>query len=325
MLDFGALPIARYRFTFCVTEPIHTQLYAGSVLRGVFGHALRQLSCVTKAEVCTGCPLIAQCPYTAVFSPHEIDREWDEFKKVRQIPVPYLIEPPALGTKIYQKDDEFTFNMVLMGKSLEHLALIILAWRRALLRGIGKLEGKAELQNVEHINIESSRSIYSAEFPKLTSAVHPLNIPQYKQSKDVHLIFKTPLRIQKDKIILGAREMTAAIFLRNLIRRVSLVAQFQLGKPLYFDVHLYNSLADQVADERRLRWLDWSRYSSRQKQRMELGGLLGHWLLLDVPPEILAFLYLGQWLHVGKETSFGMGHYEITEMNWAPRFPNNAL
>ncbi|MDV7399370.1 CRISPR system precrRNA processing endoribonuclease RAMP protein Cas6, partial [Arthrospira platensis SPKY1] len=55
---------------------------------------------------------------------------------------------------------------------------------------------------------------------------------------------------------------------------------------------------------------DWERYSSRQKQKMKLGGLVGRWQLLQVPAPLLPFVHLGQWLHVGKEGAFGLGKYQ---------------
>ena len=37
------LPIARYRFSFTLETEMRLPEYAGSTLRGVFGHALRRL------------------------------------------------------------------------------------------------------------------------------------------------------------------------------------------------------------------------------------------------------------------------------------------
>ena len=42
------LPLARYRFHWRVSAPIHLPAYAGSMLRGAFGHALRRLACMTR-------------------------------------------------------------------------------------------------------------------------------------------------------------------------------------------------------------------------------------------------------------------------------------
>ena len=60
-----------------------------------------------------------------------------------------------------------------------------------------------------------------------------------------------------------------------------------------------------------LYWFDWERYSSRQQQTMKLGGLLGTLRLHGDLAPFGHLLHLGQWLHVGKETTFGLGRYTL--------------
>lgn len=61
------LPIARYRFTAIVQQPLQLPDYAGSLLRGQFGSVLRGLACTTRAPTCLGCPLLLTCPYSRIF------------------------------------------------------------------------------------------------------------------------------------------------------------------------------------------------------------------------------------------------------------------
>ena len=72
-------------------------------------------------------------------------------------------------------------------------------------------------------------------------------------------------------------------------------------------VHHAEALAHQTV----LRWQDWSRYSSRQQQEMTLGGADGHWTLEGDLAPLLPWLWLGQWLHVGKNATMGMGGYAL--------------
>jgi hypothetical protein len=58
-----------------------------------------------------------------------------------------------------------------------------------------------------------------------------------------------------------------------------------------------------------LQWKDWTRFSSRQDQEMTLGGVIGEWTLLGDLGELLPWFWLGQWLHVGKNATMGMGRY----------------
>ena len=50
------LPVAGYRLEFTALEPVRLPVYAGSAWRGVFGHALKRLVCVTRAPRCPNCP-----------------------------------------------------------------------------------------------------------------------------------------------------------------------------------------------------------------------------------------------------------------------------
>jgi hypothetical protein len=61
------LPIARYRFAFRMQDDLRLPQYAGSLLRGQFGAALRRTACLTGAPTCKGCPLLATCPYPEIF------------------------------------------------------------------------------------------------------------------------------------------------------------------------------------------------------------------------------------------------------------------
>ena len=69
--------------------------------------------------------------------------------------------------------------------------------------------------------------------------------------------------------------------------------------------------SDALGSDKNLHWRDWSRYSSRQQQKMDLGGVLGSWRLSGDLSPFLPFLHIGQWLHVGKEAAFGLGLYRL--------------
>jgi hypothetical protein len=71
-----------------------------------------------------------------------------------------------------------------------------------------------------------------------------------------------------------------------------------------------------------LQWLDWERYSSRQKQKLRMGGLTG---AVDLDGSQLAdlwpYIWLGQWTHAGKGTSMGLGRFEIRRLDAGEAVP----
>ncbi len=68
---------------------------------------------------------------------------------------------------------------------------------------------------------------------------------------------------------------------------------------------------DVKAKKRDLSWYDWERYSARQDVRMKMGGILGSVTFSGDLAEFMPFILLGEHLHVGKGTSFGLGKYEV--------------
>ena len=309
-------PLARYRFEFQVTRPIRLPDYAGSMLRGAFGHALRQLACMTKQKECQGCPLTGTCPYPAIFAP--LPPATHELQKFSQIPVPYIIEPPNLGAAVLETGATFAFQMVLIGRALRDLPLIILAWRRALSRGVGAGDGTAELVRVLHCpsaDTSTVTEIYRPENGHITP--HPqvidLTVQKYENMRGVTLHFHTPLRLQKNGHALPTEKLDARTLLTALVRRASLLAEFHAGGPLVDDFSALLANCASIRDHKKLVWLDWTRYSSRQQQKMSLGGVVGTWMLEGDLTALAPFLHLGEWLHVGKEAAFGLGRYTLED------------
>jgi len=96
-----------------------------------------------------------------------------------------------------------------------------------------------------------------------------------------------------------------------LVRRIALIREFHGAGPLELDFHALGAAAEQLTSEKDLVWRDWTRYSSRQQQKIALGGVVGAWRIRGDLAPFLPFLHLGQWLHVGKEATFGLGGYRL--------------
>lgn len=307
------LPLARYRLHWRATTPIHFPDYAGSMLRGAFGHALRRVSCMTRQKECTGCPLHSTCPYPAIFAPPPVEHALQRFT---QIPAPYLIEPPAWGERSLAPGGAFSFNLVLCGRALKELPLITLALRQALQRGIGPGDGQAELiaihqQTGQPGSASDELLIHQPTEGQFVAHSHTLPAPIIRECEEITLHFSTPLRLQENGHALPPNRLTPRALLMALIRRSSLMAEFHGAKPPGWNFSELNQQAAAVNDEKDLKWQDWTRRSARQQQTMKLGGVIGQWKLKGNLAPFLPALHLGQWLHVGKETVFGLGRYHF--------------
>ena len=59
------------------------------------------------------------------------------------------------------------------------------------------------------------------------------------------------------------------------------------------------------------RWTDWERFSHRQQQHMSLGGLMGRAVYSEAAQLFLPLLRVGEIVHVGKGSTFGLGQYRL--------------
>jgi len=122
--------------------------------------------------------------------------------------------------------------------------------------------------------------------------------------------YLTPLRIQQKKQILSDT-MTAKDFLIALVRRYYLLDEFYGHDYQAPNFTLLSEAAMKVVCINDFEPYQWQRYSTRQKQAMTFNGVLGTLRLSGELSVFLPLLVLGQWIHVGSKTTFGMGHYEI--------------
>ncbi len=325
-----SLQVARYRFHWRIKTSLQLPTYAGSTLRGVFGRALRKLACLTQASECRGCAVLAACPYPRLFEHQSAQLFSDQSGKGLPSLAPYAIETNFSNTNRNPKIDyrylpgrHFSFDMVLMTPAaISQLPLIIATWKHAFANGVGKAQGTAILTLVEYLPADSvpTSTVYTEGIPRLQPHRVELSVPQFTKPTDVLLKFQTPVRIEQKGKLIKEVDLTGSLFLRHLIRRVSFhICAQQADAYSLADIHLLNTMADQVeSGECQLQWHDWSRYSLRQKRSMTLGGLTGRIYLKRVPPELLPFIYLGQWTHVGKESSFGLGKYQWVASSLPP-------
>ena len=92
-----------------------------------------------------------------------------------------------------------------------------------------------------------------------------------------------------------------------------MISYFHTDQALEIDFADLTAQAKTVQfSDQKLKWYDWTRYSSRQQTEMIMGGLIGS-LILDMQglQAFWPYLWLGQWTHLGKATSMGMGAYTI--------------
>lgn len=283
-------PAHRFHLRARVTRPLELPEFSGSLLRGAFGQVLRDT------------PL-----YPVVFEPTSTSP--DAAGRYAKIPPPYIIEPPLPGVRKLAIGDFLEFHLVLIGPALDRLPLVLAAWASALELPLGHSQGSAQLLEVRD---ERESIVFDANHFEPPPRIPGIELKPVPPGLDlVMLEFDFPLSLRHQGKYLGARDLDATHLLRAVVRRAVDVTRLTLGYPIEPDYGTQFRDLDAIHLSKQLKRQVWERYSSRQKKKIMLGGLCGRCRLEGPIDPFWPFLFLGQWLHIGKETTFGLGRYRL--------------
>ena len=303
-LHMPGLQIARYRFTFSAVDQVVFNGQQGSLLRGAFGHALKGLGCMLPDQACASCPLAAGCVYPEVFEPLKQTRAGKRFTP----PPPFVLHLDQRLEGQYRPGERFSFSINLFGTAVQHINLLVFAWQRAGWGGFGAGKKRAQLVQVDYQAGENDwQQIFSDGQPGVRAHQQVLlSVTAPETVRKVELEMKTPTRISLQGNYCNSKTLDASLLLRNLHRKIHLYSLTYLGRliempPLDAGIHLQ---FDGTVHK-------WHRYSTRQHAAMPMDGLVGKVKMEgDLTPWYF-HLWLGQYTHLGKNTSFGLGQYEI--------------
>jgi len=285
--------------------------YLGSTLRGAMGHALRQLVCIVPRDDCKKCMHRWQCAFTYIMATSR--QETDSAGNIRSVavPHPYVIEPPQGQQTHYQKGSLLQYHLLLVGNSIPLLPLFIAAFIRVGKNGLGRNRHKFVLQQVEQENDGENMLLWQGG-DNLLQPPLPIKLGEQEaeETEQIALVLHTPTRLV-DK---GRLDDSPgfSVFMRAVFRRLDSLGQIHGQSGLELNFQEYINRANQVElVESDCSWFDWERYSSRQSTYMKLGGLVGRLTYGGDLSAFIPYLKMGQILHVGKNTSFGLGRYTL--------------
>ena len=310
----------RLRFRFQAREPIRLPAYTGSAWRGLLGHALRQTACVTRQPSCGGCLLIHNCVYSGFFETPPASAE--AAARYTALPHPFVLEPELDTRRVVETGEPLRLGLTLIGPAINAIPYLIHAFQRAGERGFGRDGGRFALRNLSQETAPGSDNwgiIYDAADGKLRALdaqpdiQHSNPSPATIPPQPITLHLQTPLRIKHHGRFIGPGHLTAADLLRALISRVDTLRDLYGPADASSNTGtLYDALPDVQISQAELRWHEWTRYSSRQQTSLQMGGLVGRLQLTgDGLHPLLPLLHFGQWTHIGKGTSLGLGRYRL--------------
>ncbi len=324
------LPYLRLRFVLRAEGVAKLVPFHGSMLRGAFGRALREVSCTLgPAQPCESCPLRRECAYPWIFETWIEGTPPPFLRGIPSAPRPYLFEPGSTREAL-DPGEVLPFDLLLIGKACAHAQRVVRAVERMATRGLGAGRAPFTVRSVQALGpaggfqtlIEDGRPVPKTP-PLRPSPPPPSSLPggnpetPAEPVRRLTLRFVTPFRIKAQGRIAPPDRFRAFAF--HLLRRHLELAAFHTPgtapgeiAPLDWEFRPLLDLADKVAFHASdLVFHDWERYSHRQDQAVKLGGFLGR---IEIEGDLTPFaplLRAGELFHAGKGTTFGLGKYEI--------------
>jgi hypothetical protein len=314
-MTYVKLELYKFRFKLKPVGKMNMPRFKGSMFRGAFGWALRNAVCITKQKTCEGCLLKEHCSYFKMFET-EIPKHSLEFLKgVKKTPHPFVIEPPYDNKRHYESNETFTVNLIIFGDTVKLFPFFVYAFQKMGERGVGYKRDKFKLLSVENINgkgeanniFDATSNILHTDYQKINTNDLINNKPD--NLRRITLNFISPLRIQEGgKIIKDRNSVTPKMIFISAVRRVMLISHLFSGGEVFEELRFENEF--KIASNK-LNYENIMRYSNRQKTKMEMGGFTGEITLDGNLSKILPYLYLSEELHLGKNTVFGLGKFEL--------------
>lgn len=309
--------VAKYRFVLRPFDFIKLTSYAGSSLRKDFSPVFKQITCTEIDGKCKACKKKKDCPYYISLEVGQGIPD-PEYKRYQTPPKPFIFEPPLQRKTFYSKNEDLYYDLILVGKTLEYFPFFAASLQRLGQIGIGRNQGKYSMKRILAIdllqnvvageyNFNSGEQVGDRDFSVSLGQIYEKYSLEYDEVNLVNVTLATPLRMKR----IGAEKwhLYFRTLMRNILTRIANLAYAYSGYTdfLHFPEIIYDAGSVHTVKEN-FTWEDWrSRAVRESNSKVRLGGCLGD---VSYRGEITAFwpiLRLGEILHIGKNTSFGLG------------------
>ncbi|MBX5450609.1 MAG: CRISPR system precrRNA processing endoribonuclease RAMP protein Cas6 [Thermogemmatispora sp.] len=325
-------------WTMRVETPLELDDSPGTALRGALFTAIWRRFCTNKqAPTCLECPLLQVCPVSALLAPAD-DPQAPTLQRLngqpwgRDIPRPYVLEPPLEGGRRYEPGERLVFGMTLIGRRVELLPYVMLSSQELERQGLGRplpengsppRRGGLRIERIEayHPFSGERQQLYRAGAQQVRTPTLAVQAEDVRQraltlpEQRVTLTFLTPLRLVRHGAL--CKEPDFATLVQRLLERLE-----QLGLA-YGAAEEARALAEQRehllalaaavrCEGHTMRWQDMPSYSRRLRRATPIGGLVGQATFVGDLAELRELLVWGELIHVGKNVVKGDGWYRAS-------------
>lgn len=295
---FPVLTVGAYRMTFAARSSGRLPEWTGSAWRGAFGRALKQTVCLTGMRECPPCPLFDRCTHARIFETAPPAGQ-AKMRKYTAAPRPYVLLPDRGGG--VERGERMEVEVRLFGQVNRHSELVLGALERAAWRGLGKSATSFELLERSDPDVRTLDASPGKDLPPPTG--------------DLEFRLLTPLRLRIQNRYIGPHELNFGDFFSILLRRISMLCTFHQQQPFAADFRSLVASARAIAwADKDLRLVALKRFSSRQKNAIDMSGLVGRLSLSAASAApYRPWLWLGQSTLLGRGCVMGLGHYRMQD------------
>lgn len=278
-----------------------------ALVRGGLGFAIKRMICLyKKTGDCGGCIVGASCLYSLMFS------EVGKTRKGLQVS-PYGISCAADNNRLI-------INFVLFEPLLNYCGHIIAILTELGKEGVGNRRYKYGVEGIA--DRFAPDKIYTGdEIKNFAPVIKTFDLSkQNNTSADTEhfsdgcvISFVSPTRIEKNRKLVDEIDFADVV-------RFSAMRYLNLERAFYSGIILFAETAKQLeaeaglvkTDTANFEWVRKDRYSSKQRNRISMGGFMGSISFSgDISPfcELLDF---ASQCGIGKNTTFGCGRFTFT-------------
>jgi CRISPR/Cas system endoribonuclease Cas6 (RAMP superfamily) len=298
------LGFSKLSVSLVALEPCSLPEFTGSLLRGSFGHALKNSFCTTEDRKCSDCTTVENCGYFYIFESQD-----NSYKNLgyHYKPHPYIITPSFINH--FKKGEHLNFEITFFGKFSNYLTHFIAAFQEMGKTGFGKDRNKFSLFSVkdcvDNLVIYTDKTIHK-------KSLSEMSLQSYASSstatylENLQIQFLTPARFAENGKVL--KKISGKLLLDGIIRRYSSMHSFY--GILHKDDLNIRGLEIKISTDQSS-FKKWNRYSNRQERKVQQSGVIGTYTVENANVHLYELLKTMEILHVGKNTSFGLGQISL--------------
>lgn len=293
----------KLHFTISFIEDASLPVHKVSALRGGMGEMLLRANCI-RDRVCDSCDFESECIVRrTMYSKSRLKPDY----VTNGESIGYVLECENYQT-YFPKGGTLSFNLILFGSTIVYFNQYLQAFYTLGMHGLGSCHAKFMIISIKNTcmkDILAGNDIFMKSYQ--VQAISSYVEHRMKKITELErtLVFQTPATLKYNGEF--AQKFRMDVILGAIRRRIYMLDCFEgIENDFYHD---YQTPVPEVIRQQE-KHVKVCRHSSRQGH-MFLHGITGFVQMKELYPETLPLLLAGELVHIGKNTSFGFGRYQI--------------